>query len=105
MSLKKDPKMCPSLIGLFNQGPHLSPTDADLIFKLRTLLAFPRAPKVSMIQHFNKEFMSKNKEKYIQTFQKQWESLGSSSFYLVWFQDDGDDDDDDDFVMGNGHVE
>lgn len=73
---------------------HLSPTDADLICKLTTLLAFPRAPKVSMIQHFNKEFMSKNKEKYIQTFQKLWENLGSSSFYLVWFWDDDDDDED-----------
>ena len=48
-----------------------------------------------MIQHFNKEFMSKNKEKYIQTFQKLWENLGSSSFYLVWFWDDDDDDDED----------
>ena len=47
-----------------------------------------------MIQHFNKEFMSKNKEKYIQTFQKLWENLGSSSFYLVWFWDDDDDDED-----------
>ena len=63
---------------------------------------------VSMIQHFNKEFMSKNKEKYIQTLQKLWESLGSSSFYLVWFWDDDDDDDDDDgdegFVMCNGNA-
>ena len=53
--------------------------------------------------------MSKNKEKYIQTFQKLWESLGSSSFYLVWFWDDDDDDDDDDgdesFVMCNGNAE
>ena len=38
--------------------------------------------------------MSKNKEKYIQTFQKLWENLGSSSFYLVWFWDDDDDDED-----------
>ena len=82
---------------------HTSPTDADLICKLTTLLAFPKAPKVSMIQHFNKEFMSKNKKKYIQTFQELWESLGSSSFYLAWFWDDGVDGDG--FVMCNGNVE
>ena len=88
-SVEKHPKVYALLTGIFNQRPpqpryvfiwdvvivlqyirthwydNSSLNDADLTCKLTTLLALTTAPRTSMIQHLNTEFMAKDKDRYI----------------------------------------
>ena len=91
-SVGKYPKVCALLAGIFNQRPsqsryvftwdvdiryirthwygNSSLNDADLTCKLATVLALTTASSASMIQHFNTEFVAKDKNRYIFYFSK-----------------------------------
>ena len=92
-SVEKHPKVCALLAGIFNQR-HPQPryvfildveivlqyisthdnsslADAELTCKFTTLLALTTVSRVSMIQHFNTDFMAKDKDKYISYFLQQ----------------------------------
>ena len=93
-SVGKHSKVCALLAGIFNQRPpqpiyvfiwdveivlqyirthcydNLSLNEAGLTCKLTTLLALTTASRTSMIQHFKKEFMANDKDRYIFYFSK-----------------------------------
>ena len=110
-SVGKHPKVCALLAGIFNQRPpqpryvfiwdveivlqyirtnwydNSSLNDADLTCKLTALLALITASRASIIQHLNKEFMAKDKDRYIFYFNKLHKSWrkGQAPPYITYF--------------------